>query len=221
MAFSAIAAVSSQGAVLAEWDTTGFTGTETSITFSGVPTGLSVTAITLGAGLGTGNGGGGINTNGWVAADLNGANGNYYGFSITVAASYEVELTSWELAVRSSNTGPRDFAVRYSGDTFDSNIDTFSTSGSAYRNAIVDLSSLGVLTEGTYEFRVGLTSNTSSNGTATVGTGGTHRIMNFDSTSSTAGTKPINLNGTVTLIPEPTAALLGGLGLLTLLRRRR
>ena len=51
-----------------------------------------------------------------------------------------------------------------------------------------------------------------------VTTTGTHRIMNYGSTSSTTSSTPITLNGT---IPEPAAALLGSLGMLGLLRRRR
>jgi len=42
-------------------------------------------------------------------------------------------------------------------------------------------------------------------------------IMNFDPTATVKN----NLNGTITPIPEPTAALIGSLGLFALLRRRR
>lgn len=106
-----------QGAVLAQWDTNGFTGTETSILSSGVATGLSVTAIGIGSELSTTSGGGGVNTTSWSTA-LNATGNNYYGFSMTVGATYEVKLTTWEFTARSSNTGPGNFVVRYSGDSF-------------------------------------------------------------------------------------------------------
>lgn len=209
--------LSSQAAILAQWDTTGFAGTETSIASNDVIAGISVTSITLGSELATTAGGGGMNTTSWSTA-LNATAGNYYGFSVTVNPSYQLNLTTWEFSARSSNTGPGNFAVFYSGDSFASAIDTFSTSGASYGNVIVDLSSLGTLLAGTYEFRVGLLDDTQSDGVGTVLTGGTHRIMNFDSTGASAGPVEISLNGTA--IPEPSTALLGGLGMLALVRRR-
>lgn len=207
---------------LAEWNTSGFAGTETTIAASNVATNLSISAIGLGSALGTTGGGGGVNTNGWTT-DLNGANGNYWGFSVTVDSGFLLELNTFQFTGRSSNTGPRDFAIRYSGDSFASNIDTFNTSGSNYIAFDVDLSGLGVLSAGTYEFQVGLVSDTSSNGTGTVGTAGTHRIMNYGSTSATASSNPINLTGTVTAVPEPAtyAAIVGLLALGLVLVRRR
>lgn len=158
-----------------------------------------------------------MNTTSWSTA-LDGTSNNYYGFSITVATGYELEIATWEFTARSSNTGPGNFAVRYSGDSFAANLDTFSTSGDSYGSVTLDLSSLGTLTAGSYEFRVGLLNTTQSDGSGVVSNTGTHRIMNYGSTSSTASSTPIRLNGTV---PEPGAAFLGSIGMLALLRRRR
>lgn len=208
---------------LVEWDTTGFAGTETTISASNVAANISITPIGLGSELGTTGGGGGINTNGWTT-DLNGANGNYWGFSVTVNTGYLLELDTFQFTGRSSNTGPRDFALRYSGDSFATELDSFSTSGSSYIAFDVDLSGVGVLQAGTYEFRFGLFSDVSSNGTGTVGTGGTHRIMNYGSTSPTPSSNPINLTGEVSVIPEPSfyAALFGLFALAgSILYRRR
>ena len=216
----ATAAPLANAAILAQWDTSGFLGTETSIASTNVATGITVTAIGIGSELSTSGGGGGMNTTSWSTA-LNGTAGNYYGFSITVGVNYELTLTTWEFTARSSNTGPGNFAIRYSGDSYAASLATFSTSGSSYGAVTIDLSSVGTLEAGTYEFRVGLVNATQSDGVGTVETTGTHRIMNYGSTSSTASSTPINLNGTVEAIPEPTSALLGSLGMIALLRRRR
>jgi hypothetical protein len=210
----------SSAAIVAEWNTSGFSGTETTIPSSKVVTGITVTPIGIGTELTTSTGGGGLNTTSWSTA-LNGNSGNYYGFSITVGDDYELALTTWEFTARSSNTGPGNFAIRYSGNSYASNIATFSTSGSSYGIVSLNLSSVGILVNGTYEFRVGLVDSTQSDGVGTVDAAGTHRIMNYGSTSSTPSSDPINLNGTVSAVPEPTSALLGSLGLLALLRRRR
>lgn len=216
----AVSAPLANAAALAQWDTSGFSGMETSIPSSNVATGITVSAIGIGTELATTSGSGGMNTTSWSTA-LNGTSGNYYGFSITVGENYKLALTTWAFTARSSNTGPRNFAIRHSGDSYASNLATFSTSNESYGSVTLDLSSVGTLTAGTYEFRIGLVDAIQSDGVGDVSTAGTHRIMNFGSTSATVSTTPINLNGTVTAVPEPGVALLGSLGMLALLRRRR
>lgn len=225
-AASILGAFSVQGQViLTEWNTTGFAGTETSIASSNVASNFSATAITLGSALGSTSGGGGINTNGWDFNELFGANGNYWGFSIELDSGYLLNLSEFLVTVRSSNTGPRDFAVRYSGDSFASNIDTFSTSGSSYIATTLDLSGLGTLSAGTYEFRIVATSSIRSNGDPDFTTGGTHRIMNFGSTSPSNLGDSISLSGEISVIPEPEvyAAIFGllSIGIALVVRRRR
>lgn len=212
------------GQVLVQWDTAGFSGTETSIAATNVAANLNITAIGLGSALGTTSGGGGINTRDWDFNNLFGANGNYWGFSVTVDSGYTLELDTFQFTGRSSNTGPRDFAIRYDGDSFGSNLDTFSTSGTDYIAFDADLSGTGILSEGTYEFRVVAITSTRSNGDPDFSTGGTHRIMNYGSTSATASETPLNLTGTVSVIPEPQfyAALIGLLAIgFAIYRRRR
>lgn len=206
--------------VLAQWNTSGFTGSETSIASGNVATGITVTAIGIGSELNTTAGTGAMNTTSWSTA-LNGSAGNYYGFSITVGEDYELTLATWEFTARSSNTGPGNFAIRYSGNSYAANIATFSTSGESYGTVILDLTSVGTLVAGTYEFRVGLVNAIQSDGVGDVSASGTHRIMNYGSTSSTVSSTPINLNGAIEAVPEPSAMLLGSLGLLALVRRRR
>lgn len=211
-----------RSAILAEWDTTGYLGDETAITVDSFATGLtSASSIGTGSELLTTTGGGGLNTTSWSTA-LAGSSGNYYGFSITVATGYEIDLTDLSFTARSSNTGPGNFAIRYSGDNYASDIDTYSTTNSDYGDFLLDLTSIGTLEAGTHEFRIGLTNALQSDGAGDVSASGTHRIMNPGSTGSdSVGAAPITLSGSIFAIPEPGSALLGGLGFLALLSQRR
>lgn len=207
MAFSAIAAVSSQGATLATWDFTGQLGDQTSQAVTSTLINITAGDLTRGSGLSTSTTPNSMNSSGWTTS-LFDAN-DYYQISITVAPGFQMDLASVDFAERRSGTGIRNFQIRSSLDSFGAII------GSAVgvpddtdvRDQSLPLGSAFDTVTGTVTFRVF--------GTDAEGAAGTWRLQNNGTTGG------LTIQGTVTAIPEPTAALLGGLGMLALLRRRR
>ena len=139
--------------------------------------------------------------------------GDYYEFT-TSSTGYEGITITFDQT--GSNTGPKDFKLQYSinGTSFtdvpsggyavinNSWSAAAPKTGSSYS---FDLSSITVLNNSAAVFfRVTDTSAASINN-ATVAAGGTSRIDNF----------------TISAVPEPASALLGSLGFLAMLRRRR
>jgi len=142
--------------------------------------------------------------------------GDYYQFASSSTGYEDITISFDQVG---SSTGPRDFQFSYS-----TNGTTFTDFGSAYAvlanstpnnwsagtpvlttTFSFDLSSVtGLDNAATIYFRLTQTTTTSIGG-GTVATGGTNRVDNFI------------ING----VPEPTTALLGALGVLGLLRRRR
>jgi hypothetical protein len=198
MAFSALAAVSSQGATLATFDFTG-----ESLSSSAAPiTGITVSAVSSGSTFNTFTSSSGFNS----AAQISGASsffsgatsqatvGNALVFSITADPGYEFTLDGFSFIARSTTQAPADIGFEIGSNSYD-----FSSSYSN-NSTITTISnqSLGL---------TGLTSATIS-------------IQAWNATESSA-LQLDNLVATGTVIPEPTAALLGGFGLLALLRRRR
>jgi len=145
-----------------------------------------------------------------IAAD------DYVTFTVTIPAGYFVSLTSFDYKWATQDLYRQSFGI-YSdktGFTYANILDglhvggSSSTGGSmtAFTARSIDLSeqtSLQNLTDTTVEFRFYIAHPQS---------GSSLRAWAFDD---------IELSGTVELIPEPAAALLGGLGFLMLLRRRR
>jgi PEP-CTERM motif len=144
---------------------------------------------------------------------------DYWQFSSSTIGYSGIEL-EWDQT--SSGTGPRDFILSYSTDgtsfsQFGSQYSVLanaspnptwnaSTSSSLYHFA-VDLSSIaGLNNQGSVYFRLVDNSTTSANG-GTVATAGTDRLDNF----------------TIEVVPEPTSAALGllGVGFAAWLRRFR
>lgn len=206
-----------RSATLAQWNTTGFTGSETTITQSVTTTGVMVSGFLLGSELSSTAGAGGMNTTSWSGA-TGATNGNHYGFTVTVAPNYQVTLTSLAFTARSSNTGPGNFGL-YLGTSSPSLITSFSTSGDSFSDFTLNLSAAGTLGEGLHEFRIGLVNPTQSDGDGTVASNGTHRIMNFGSSATVVGATPITLTGSV--IPEPGSASLVAAGFLILMGHRK
>lgn len=141
---------------------------------------------------------------------------DYITFTVTVPVGQVMSLTSLDYKWATQNAYRQSFGI-YSdktGFTYANILDGIHASGgsgtggsmTAFTSRSIDLSgiaSLQDLTDTTVEFRFYITHPQSSSNL---------RAWAFDD---------IELNGTVEVIPEPRAALLGGLGLLMLLRRRR
>ncbi|TVS03679.1 MAG: hypothetical protein EA423_08245 [Phycisphaerales bacterium] len=150
-----------------------------------------------------------ISASGWTP-DSN----SYFSFGFSVDAGFVVNLDELIIATRSSNTGPGDLGLFYSGDNFSTNLFTFTQTGTAFLNSTIDLSALTNL-DGTVEFRISPISNRAAND-GTLSSGGTFRISEFfDGTDFF----PVQFTGVV--IPAPASAALLGLAGLVAVRRRR
>jgi len=198
MAFSAIAAVSSQGATLATFDFTG-----ASLSSSAAPiTGITVTDVSTGSTFNSFAASSGFDEHANISgassffsgASSQAAAGNTLVFSITAASGYKFSLTGFSFKARSTSTAPSDIGFTIGLNSYD-----FSSSFSNDSN-ITTISNLSL----------GLTDLTSA----------TISIQGWNASSSGA-LRLDDLVATGTVIPEPSSALLGGLGFLALLRRRR
>jgi hypothetical protein len=141
---------------------------------------------------------------------------DYVTFTVTIPAGYTMSLTSLDYAWATQNAYRQSYGIYtdITGFTYANILDGQHASGSsgtsgsmtAFTSESIDLSgiaSLQNLTDTTVEFRFYITHPQSSSAL---------RAWAFDD---------IVLTGTVAVIPEPTTALLGGIGMLCLLRRRR
>jgi len=210
LAITAACVAPSSAAVLAEWTF------ETSVPVTGGPHVAEggVFAATSNASSNTGAtfsnpaGFGSIesfSSNGWNA-------GEYFQFSAPSTGYEDITLS---LAATGSNTGPRDFEVRYStdGSSF-TTLTTYTLTNDAWNAIITPAASLkgSFAAPSTLDdqalvyFRLAAVGTTSITG-GTVATTGTSRVDN------------VTINGTV--IPEPASLGLIALGGLALLRRRR
>jgi len=219
-AFGALAG-SAQAVVLAGWDfetntpssNVGTTSTVvTAETGSGSFHGVHASGATT-WGIGPGNGSpGGFVSNSWTTGD-------YYEFS-TSSTSYESITVSFDQA--GVGRGPRDFQLSYStdGTNFTNSGSVYAVprdgpggidweAGAAIASFSFDLSGVSALDDAaTIYFRISQVGVDSvSTGLAVVANGGS-RLDN------------VTISGTA-IVPEPGAALLGALGMLGLLRRRR
>lgn len=156
--------------VIANWNFTGEPGNQISTAGTSI---AGVTAIDFarGAGINPASASNSISSNGWNAGD-----DRFFTFGFTVAPDKLVDLTTLQIGTRSSNTGPRDMALRYSGDNFSSDLATW-VSVNEFLNQTIDLSQLTNL-QGTVEFRIVTTSDVSATGGA-IGSTGTFRVTNF------------------------------------------
>jgi hypothetical protein len=133
--------------------------------------GLQGIDFSRGAGINPAAAANSINSNGWDSGD-----DRHFSFGFVVAPGKLVDLSELKIGSRSSNTGPRDMALRYSGDNFTTDLATW-TSANEFLNQVIDLSSLRNLS-GQIEFRIISKSNTAVN-EGNIGSGGTFRITNF------------------------------------------
>lgn len=203
------AALAAQADVIAEWDLLGTPGDQASTTGTAAAH-VSAIDLTRGAGLGVSAAGNSFSSVGW-----NNEAGDYMSFGFNVEAGYSVDLASLYIGTRSSGTGPGMLGLYYSGDGFSSALTTFTQSGTAFLNSIVNLSSLTGLM-GSVEFRIYQIGTVSAGGGVT-GTSGTFRLTAYFENGQFS--RNLGFEGTVS--PAPAALSLLGLGGLVASRRRR
>ncbi|MFN4079660.1 MAG: hypothetical protein ACK4NS_02070, partial [Saprospiraceae bacterium] len=141
-----------------------------------------------------------INSNGWFSSsapttlDDAIANNDYYQFTVPIGNCFAADITSIEIWMQSSNTGPNTATLRSSVDNFTANLGTQTmTNSTGLKTFNANLNNV----TGTVTFRLYGYGNAVS---GTPGTGGTMRI------GSTSG--GLVVNGTVK--PKPITALLSG-----------
>jgi hypothetical protein len=141
---------------------------------------------------------------------------DYFEFTLTAVAGMTLELTSLDFGVNRNSTGPRQFEWRSSVDHFGSAISDYTTlagnlteEGGVLTLADVATGFSGISLDITGDEFTGHDEITfrlyGYNSEATTGTGGLSGSLSF----------------TAQAVPEPSAALLGAIGALGLLRRRR
>lgn len=186
-----VVAANAGASLIAYWDFADEPGDQESTAGSSV---ANVAALDLarGSGLVANVGSGSINSRGWhtMAADE-----DYFTFGFTVASGYMVNLQSLAIRTRSSNTGPGDLGLFYSGDDFTGNLHAFAQEGEVLLDSIIDLRAL-INLSGTVEFRIRALSNTRADDSASdISSTGTFRIANYDGSGYSGFTG--------TAIPEP------------------
>lgn len=231
VAFSAFGTLSSQGALLATWDVSGIeldgaTAPNSSpYTFGAVlDSGVASANLTLST---TVNPTTSSDQYGFKISSANAQTslsgaisaGHYFEFTITANANTVLNLSSIELVGQSSATGANSAAILSSIDGFASGNELDSVTGIAGNTGGLDTDASG------FGAPIDLT-GINYQGITTA----TFRVYGWDtSTTSGAGTTLIRnlggndliINGTTVVVPEPSAALLGALSALILLRRRR
>jgi hypothetical protein len=197
--------------IITGYNLSGQPGNQTSNTPSIEAANVDGLLLTRGPGLTPTAAGNSFSASAWDAGD-------YFSFGFTVDTGYFVELTNLEIGTRSSGTGPGTMGLFSSVDSFATAITTISQSpGSNFVNSVIDLTSLGQLS-GNVEFRLAMIGTTSAGGGA-VGSGGTFRVTNYFAGGDQGS---FRFNGSVSAVPEPTAAgLLALTGIAGMAFRRR
>jgi hypothetical protein len=103
--------------VLATWDFSGETGSETSKGVATTAANITATAFTRGSGINATSGSGSMNSNNWPTASSADAT-KYYTVTITPAAGCTLSLTSVAIDAKSSASGPSTAGVGTDADQF-------------------------------------------------------------------------------------------------------
>ena len=207
------------------YDFTGTIGNVASFSYNGtsIP-GLTVGNLTK-VGVTTSSSNGNSRATAWPTGATTGSDtfsgtvdlGKYFEFTLTAGPEITIDMTSITFGIGRSATGPRQWQWRSSVDSYASTISTYTTVNAGITN------SGGVLTNPD-------STSTSLTGNILDLSGATYdglssitlRLYGFNSEAS-AGTGGLqgNLSFSGGTVPEPASALLGSLGILGLLRRRR
>lgn len=127
---------------------------------------LTVSGIGRGAGLSGNTAGNRYNARSWSFDALDEA--DYFTWTLTPSTGYEIDFTSVNGAWQRSSTGPNQFALRTSLDSFGSDIATGSITGSASPSDYnIDLSALQNISS-TIEFRLYAWGGSNANGTFSI-----------------------------------------------------
>lgn len=211
-ALVAIAGAASAGTeTIAAWDMFGQPGDQAFTAATSSAANVTGDNMARGAGLAGNAGANSLNSNGWDGLDAD----DYVTFGFTVGAGFSVDLESLIIGTRSSNSGPGDLGLFYSGDGFSSSLFTFTQSGTNFLNSVVDLSGLTGLT-GAVEFRIAALSDTRADGGTGISSQGTFRVVDFFDNGDF-----IDTQFTGTVVPTPGAIALFGAAGLAAARRRR
>jgi hypothetical protein len=201
----------------AEWDTTGKAGNEASIQGTGYKC-FTAGDLTRGAGLSGSSASNNFGSTGWSGTDA----GDYYEFSLSVAAGFKAELDELWIATRSSGTGPGTIGLYSSLDNFSTAIYSITQGVANYVNSVIDLG-INLDCGEAITFRLYEIGNTQADGSGDTVNTGTFRAGDYyDGTTDTFYN--IGIKGECTsCVPVPAAAWLLGSGLLGLvgLKRKR
>lgn len=211
IALAAGLASAASAEVITSWVNFGQPGDQFSSPVGATAANVTGTELTRGPGLTASAAGNSFSASGWSTAS-----DDYFSFGFTVADGYAVNLESFWVGARSSNTGPGFLGLFSSADGFTTNLFTFVQNGTNFNNVVVDLSALTGLT-GEVEFRIMAINDVSANG-GTIAAGGTFRVGDH---SDGANFTEMRFEGSVVPVPAPGALALLGLGGLVTTRRRR
>lgn len=158
--------------VLVNWNFAGESGNQTFTVGSG-STGVTALNFTRGSGIAPASASNSISSNSWN----DGGADRFFSFGFTVESGKAVDLDTLQIGFRASGTGPRDMALRYSGDGFTNNLATWTNSNNAFDNRSIILNTLTNL-QGSVEFRIVNISETAANGSS-IASAGTFRATNY------------------------------------------
>jgi hypothetical protein len=206
----ASASVASAG-FLVQYEMTGQPGDQASTAATFSPPGTTGVSLTRGAGLTPSVGANSMNSSGWVgpAAD------DFYSFGFNVGPGATALVDALRFATRSSATGPGFVNVLFSVDGGpETLITTITQTGTNFSDNLIGLGS-PVTVHSSLRILLRSANNTAANG-GTVGAAGTLRIGDYSPDNGTTF-QPVSVEGSLTLVPEPSSVALCGLGMVALL----
>jgi hypothetical protein len=193
------------------WDTAGLAGNEISLTGTAQKSGISSALITRGSGLTTSTAAGSFSSAGWEGTESAPTTTEYIEFSVDLGSG-SYDLSSLNMAIRASNTGPGTMGLYYNGDSFATAIQT-TVVPTSLTDVIFDLSGLANIT-GVVQFRLIEFGNTQADLRDATASTGTFRVANNSSIGSIS----------LTAVPESheyAIAIAALLGIVVFIRQRK